>query len=58
MEHTPDELEFFSLNQKAEEKGEYHKRPLGHRILSWILIVIVLFAFLGTCYWLAFYGVK
>jgi len=57
MDHSKEELEHFSANQQPKEKQEYHERPIGHRILSWLLIAVVLFAFLGTCYWLAFYGV-
>lgn len=56
MEHSTDNLEHFSANQQPEEQREYHERPISHRIISWVLIAIVLFAFLGTCYWLAFYG--
>ena len=57
MAHTPEALEYIGSNQQPEEPQEYHDRPVGHRILSWVLIAVVLFAFLGTCYWLAFYGV-
>lgn len=47
MAHTPEELEHFSFeNQENEEKTPYTKRPLSHIILAWILILIVLFAFL------------
>ena len=56
MEHTTENLEHFSGRQQPEEKESYHERPIGHRILSWILIAVVLFAFVGTCYWLAYYG--
>lgn len=54
MEHSPEELEHISLNQDEKEPEKYTKRPLGHVILAWFLIVLVLFGFLGTCYWLAF----
>ena len=56
MEHSTENLEHISANQQPEEKKEYHERPLSHRIVSWVLIAVVLFAFIGTCYWLAFYG--
>ena len=56
MEHSTENLEHISSNQQTEIKKEYHERPLGHRIISWVLIAVVLFAFIGTCYWLAFYG--
>ncbi len=58
MDHSPEELEYFSSKQNNEpaQKEEYHERPVSQRILSWILIGIVLFAFFGTCYWLINYG--
>lgn len=58
MMHSPEELEHFSANQPEndQEKKVYHPRPVWHSVLAWLLIAIVLFAFLGTCYWLAFYG--
>ena len=54
MEHTPEELEHFSTNHEETETKKYTKRPVGHVIMAWLLIGIVLFGFLGTCYWLAF----
>jgi len=57
MDHTPEELRTISEIEQSEQKQEYRERPVIHRIVSWILIGIVLFGFLGTCYWLAFYGV-
>ena len=57
MNQSPEDLESYSTAQQVQEKKDvYTPRPLGHRILAWILIVIVLFAFLGTCHWLANYG--
>ena len=57
MDRSPEGLEAYSAGQqKQEEKQEYTQRPIGHRIGAWILIAVVLFAFLGTCYWLANYG--
>lgn len=56
MDHNTENLEHFSANQQKEEKKEYHERPVSHRILAWVLIAVVVLAFLGTCYWLALYG--
>lgn len=56
MEHSKENLEHFSSEQALQEPQDFHARPLSQRILSWVLIVIVLLGFLGTCYWLAFYG--
>lgn len=58
MEHTPENLEHFSAQQQELEEQKqlaYTPRPLGHRILAWVLIAVVLFAFLGTCHWLVNY---
>lgn len=52
MEHTPENLEHFSAEQAPKEKQPYVKRPKSHIIMAWVAIVIVLFAFLGTCYWM------
>lgn len=56
MDHTPEELEYFSREKETqqENKEKYVERPVRHRIMAWIMIAIVMFAFLGTCYWLAF----
>ena len=56
MGHSPEELEHYSANEIPEQKTPVQPRPLWHRLLSWFLIAGVLFAFLGTFYWLAFYG--
>ena len=57
MEHSPENLEHFSGQQQVtEEKKSYTPRPKGHLILAWLLIVVVLFAFLGMCYWMIAYG--
>ena len=55
MEHTPEDLEHFSTLQQEEESQGYTPRPRSHIILAWVLVLVVLFAFLGTCYWLALY---
>lgn len=49
-----DELEHFSANELTQESGHYTPRPKFHIVLAWILVFVVIFAFLGTCYWLAF----
>lgn len=54
MDHSPEELEQFSASQHPKEPEKYTRRPVLHVILAWVLIAIVLFGFLGTCYWLAF----
>jgi len=57
MEHTPENLEHYSASQNvAKEESHYTERPFFHRVISWLLIAVVLFAFVGTCYWLASYG--
>ena len=57
MEHSTENLEHYSAAQGGkEEKAPYTERPVMHRIVSWLLIVIVLFGFLGTCYWLVMFG--
>jgi len=57
MKRSPEELEYTSKQQSSDEKPIVTDRPMYQRIVSWVLIAIVLFGFLGTCYWLAFYGV-
>ena len=54
MEHNAEELEHFSTTQSDKQNEKYSKRPLGQIIMAWLLIALVLFGFLGTCYWLAF----
>lgn len=54
MEHNSEDLEHFSADQTEPKTDKYTKRPLGHVIMAWLMIAIVLFGFLGTCYWLAF----
>jgi len=57
MEHTPENLEFYSAQQQnQEEKKEYTPRPLSHHIVAWLLIAVVLFGFLGMCYWMINFG--
>lgn len=56
MEHSPENLEQFSNEQLPKEKKKYTPRPKGQLALAWVLIAIVLFAFLGMCYWMVAYG--
>ena len=42
------------LSGERREKEPYTPRPKHHVILAWILMIIVIFAFLGMCYWMAF----
>ena len=55
--HSSEELEHISAQQQAPEQEGYTPRPKWQLVLAWILAVIVVFAFLGTCYWMMFYGV-
>jgi len=57
MDHSTENLEHYSSDQnKQEVKNEYVPRPHSHRIGAWLLIAIVIFAFLGMCYWMVAYG--
>lgn len=57
MEHMPENLEQFSQEQQTpEDKKKYSPRPKGHLILAWALIAVVLFGFLGMCYWMINFG--
>ena len=57
MEHTQENLEHISAEEMNDQKKEiYTPRPKRQLIGAWILIAIVLFAFLGTCYWMVAYG--
>ena len=53
---TTEQLEQESRKAAEPEKQEYTPRPKSQIILAWILAAVVIFAFLGTCYWMAFYG--
>lgn len=56
MDHTPENLEHLSREaQTPEEKEVYTPRPKGHLVLAWLLIAVVLFAFVGMCYWMVRY---
>lgn len=56
MDRNSENITHIAQNQMEEKKDKYTPRPKGHLILAWILIAIVLFAFIGMCYWMAFYG--
>ena len=56
MEHMPENLENFSQEQQPSDKERYSPRPKGHLILAWALIAVVLFGFLGMCYWMIHFG--
>ena len=50
---SPEMLE--KLSQEAQKPQEhYTPRPKSQIVLAWVLAAVVLFAFLGTCYWLIF----
>ncbi len=56
MEHSPENLEQFSNDQMSVDEKKYTPRPKRQLILAWVLIAVVLFAFLGMCYWMVAYG--
>lgn len=39
--------------QVEEEKPAYTPRPRWQIVFAWVLIAIVVFGFLGYCYWIA-----
>lgn len=43
--------------QEQTPQEEYRPRPVRQLVLAWVLIAIVLFGFLGTCYWMIFFEV-
>ena len=45
------------LSQDAQpQKQDYTPRPKSQVVLAWVLVVVVVLAFLGTCYWLMYGG--
>ena len=52
-----EELEHFSANEQLQDEHHYTPRPKYQVVLAWILAIIVIIAFLGTCYWLAFFKI-
>ena len=54
-DHSTEQLEYQSGQRNEKERqGEYTPRPKHQIVLAWVLAAVVLFAFLGTCYWLIF----
>ena len=50
---SPEMLE--KLSQEAQpQKQDYTPRPKSQIVLAWVLAVVVVLAFLGTCYWLMY----
>ncbi len=52
---SAEELEHASAQAQPPEKEEYVPRPRWQRVLAWLCAGAVLCAFLGVCYWLAFW---
>lgn len=52
-QHSTERLDYTSSRQQ-QEQTHYTPRPRSHIVMAWILVGVVVFAFLGTCYWLAF----
>ena len=52
MDHSTENLEHLSSEEIVEEKEKYTPRPKRQLVLAWVLIAVVLFAFLGMCYWM------
>lgn len=52
---SPEMLE--KLSREAQpQKQDYTPRPKSQIVLAWVLAVVVVLAFLGTCYWLMYGG--
>lgn len=52
---SPEMLE--KLSQEVQpQKQDYTPRPKSQIVLAWVLAVVVVLAFLGTCYWLMYGG--
>lgn len=52
---SPEMLE--KLSQETQpQKQDYTPRPKSQVVLAWALAVVVVLAFLGTCYWLMYGG--
>ena len=52
MDHTPENLEHLSNKEQEQQDEVFTPRPISQNILAWVLIAVVLFGFLGTCYWM------
>ena len=61
MEHSRENLEIHAHVNNGrtpvpeENRGTYTPRPKYQIVLAWIGVAIVLFGFLGTCYWMVNY---
>ena len=53
-ERSSEELEYRSSHSETEEKPHYTPRPRSQIILAWVLLAVVIFAILGSCYWQIF----
>lgn len=53
-EHSSEELDYRSSHPEEEEKPRYTPRPRSQIILAWVLLAVVIFAILGSCYWQIF----
>ena len=52
---SPEMLEKLSQEEQPQ-KQDYTPRPKSQVVLAWVLVVVVVLAFLGTCYWLMYGG--
>lgn len=54
--HSTEALEHrsYAAQHGQDTQQKYTPRPKSQIVLAWILVAVVLFAFLGTCYWLMF----
>ena len=56
-DYSSERLEYQSgQRNEKEQRGEYTPRPKSQIVLAWVLAVVVVLAFLGTCYWLMYGG--
>lgn len=53
-EHSTENLEYQSSHYEQPEKGEYTPRPRYQIVIAWVLLAVVIFAILGSCYWQIF----
>ena len=53
-EHSTENLEYLSSHSEQPEKQEYTPRPRYQTVIAWVLLAVVIFAILGSCYWQIF----
>ena len=53
-EHSREDLDYRSSHSKEAEKDEYTPRPRYQIVIAWVLLAVVIFAILGSCYWQIF----